>query len=403
MNVLLLCGYFEPKYQEEIGKKTKTWIENAANTFQERLITGFLRQDIHLSIVSAPLFGAWPTAYSDIIFRGFEAGKSDMGIEYVSFNNIWGYRNISRTISLKKSVDAFLDGSKDTVKAVIIYGAHTPYMAAAAYAKQICPEVHINLILPDMPQFMNISKNRSIIYDFCKKYDVKEIYRLNRSIDSYMLLTKYMVEAFEVGDRPYIVAEGISDASLFAEQKTKGGKTIAYAGKLEEKFGVQRLIDAFSQLKDAEARLVICGGGELADHVKNAENNDSRIVYKGLVPAEEARSILQNADVLVTPRLNNSEYTKYSFPSKNIEYLQTGNTVVGYMLDGVPEEYSDFMITPNSDSIEDLKNALIEAINSTEEERNRRFTKAKKYICEHCDMNSIAKRIIFMITEGMPK
>lgn len=54
MDVLLLCGYFEPKYQEEISKKTKTWVENAANTFQQRLIAGLRTQDVHLEVVSAP-------------------------------------------------------------------------------------------------------------------------------------------------------------------------------------------------------------------------------------------------------------------------------------------------------------------------------------------------------------
>ena len=75
MDLLFLCGYFEPKYQNEIGKKTKTWVENAANTFQERLINGLRNQNINLSIVSAPLFGAWPTAYSDIYFNGLKKVK----------------------------------------------------------------------------------------------------------------------------------------------------------------------------------------------------------------------------------------------------------------------------------------------------------------------------------------
>ena len=100
MDVLLLCGYFEPKYQTEINGKTKTWVENAANTFQQRLIKGFKQQDINLTIVSAPFIGPWPTAYKDIIFKRFEAGKSDEGVTYVGFNNIWGYRNISRTTAL---------------------------------------------------------------------------------------------------------------------------------------------------------------------------------------------------------------------------------------------------------------------------------------------------------------
>ena len=76
MDVLLLCGYFEPKYQEEISRKTKTWVENAANTFQQRLIAGLKEQDINLRVVSAPFIGPWPTAYLDKTFDGFEAGKS---------------------------------------------------------------------------------------------------------------------------------------------------------------------------------------------------------------------------------------------------------------------------------------------------------------------------------------
>ena len=51
MDVLLLCGYFEPKYQEEITRKTKTWVENAANTFQQRLIAGLREQEINLKVV----------------------------------------------------------------------------------------------------------------------------------------------------------------------------------------------------------------------------------------------------------------------------------------------------------------------------------------------------------------
>lgn len=108
MDVLLLCGYFEPKYQKEISEKTKTWVENAANTFQQRLIAGLKKQDINLQVVSAPFIGSWPTAYKDKAFKGFKAGESTENIQYVPFNNIWGYRNISRTAVLKKSVKEFV-------------------------------------------------------------------------------------------------------------------------------------------------------------------------------------------------------------------------------------------------------------------------------------------------------
>lgn len=119
MDVLLLCGYFEPKYQEEISRKTKTWVENAANTFQQRLIAGLKEQDINLRVVSAPFIGPWPTAYEDKTFDGFEAGKSAENIRYVYFNNIWGYRNISRTAALKNVLET-LSGTQNLKRRLLL-------------------------------------------------------------------------------------------------------------------------------------------------------------------------------------------------------------------------------------------------------------------------------------------
>ncbi|MBR5547923.1 MAG: glycosyltransferase [Clostridia bacterium] len=363
MDVLLLCGYFENKYQQEIGTKTKTWVENAANTFQQRLIKGFKKQDINLTVVSAPFIGPWPTVYQDVFFKGFEAGESDEKITYVGFNNIWGYRNISRTTALKKQVRTFIKNSHSEKKAVIVYSPHTPFLEAAVYAKSIDPSIHIHMVVPDLPQYMNLSKKAHPIYDFFKRIDIKKFYQLNRHVDSYMLLTEHMAEKMEVGDRPYIVVEAIIDE--VPEQLGNGhprGKVIAYAGKLVESFGVKRLVEAFEMIDDPEAQLQICGGGELRSYIEDMAQKDSRILYHGVVTAEKAHEILMNADVLVNPRLNDDEYTKYSFPSKNIEYLMTGNAVVAYMLDGMPEVYRAYINTPANDSIEALSEAIVNAL-----------------------------------------
>lgn len=362
MDVLLLCGYFEPKYQEEINRKTKTWVENAANTFQQRLIKGLKQQNIKLTIVSAPFIGPWPTAYKDIYYKGFEAGPSDEKISYVNFNNIWGYRNLSRAAALKKAVKDFIDSSSSTEKAIIVYCPHTPFLEAAAYGKEVDDSIHIHMVVPDLPQYMNLSKKSHRIYDFFKKIDIKKMNKLIEKVDSFTLLTKYMAEKLRVGNRPYIVVEGIVDDDFKIPEKHKYGKTIAYAGKLVEAFGVKRLIEAFELIEDPEVTLHICGGGELQGYIEEMAARDKRIHYYGVVSAEKAREILQNADVLVNPRQNDDEYTKYSFPSKNIEYLMTGNKVVAYMLDGMPEEYSKVIFMPKDNSIINLKNTILEAL-----------------------------------------
>lgn len=399
MDVLLLCGYFEPKYQEEIVKKTKTWVENAANTFQQRLITGLKEQNINLQVVSAPLIGPWPTAYKDKRFDGFEAGKSAENIQYVYFNNIWGYRNISRTAALKKCVKEFIQSSKSKKKVIIVYCPHTPFLEAAVYGKHLDESVHIHMVVPDLPQYENLSKKAHPIYDFFKKFDIQRMNKLLAQVDSFMLLTKYMADKLHVGNRPYIVVEGITDVMNLPPEKKEHGKKVAYAGKLVEAFGAKRLVEAFEMIDDPEASLHICGGGEMKTYVEEMCQKDSRIHYYGVVPAEKANEILQNADVLVNPRQNDDEYTKYSFPSKNIEYLMTGNAVVAYMLDGIPKEYASFFNVPKSNQTESLTEAMREAMNESSVERDQKNKMIRDYIESHCGALSVAKQIVDVVEE----
>lgn len=165
---------------------------------------------------------------------------------------------------------------------------------------------------------MNLSKRAHPIYDFFKKIDIEEMKKLIAQVDSFMLLTQYMADKMKVGSRPYIVVEGIIDSKIVLENKKKDyGKKIAYAGKLVEAFGVKRLMEAFELIDEPEASLHICGGGELKAYVEAMCRSDARIHYHGVVSPDKANEILRNADVLVNPRQNDEEYTKYSFPSKN--------------------------------------------------------------------------------------
>ena len=395
MDVLLLCGYFEPKYPKEISKQTKTWVENAANTFQQRLIAGLKEQDINLKVVSAPFIGPWPTGYTDKTFKGFEAGESAENVRYVHFNNIWGYRNISRTVALKKCVKDFIRNSKSEKKAIIVYCPHTPFLEAAVYGKGLDNSVHIHMVVPDLPQYMNLSKKAHPIYDFFKKIDIQKMEKLIAQVDSFMLLTKYMADKLHVGNRTYIVVEGITDVKNLPPEKKEHGKKVAYAGKLVEAFGAKRLIEAFEMIDDPEASLHICGGGELKPYVEEMCQKDSRIHYYGVVPAEKANEILQNADVLVNPRQNDDEYTKYSFPSKNIEYLMTGNAVVAYMLDGIPEIYRTFFNVPETNETVALAKAIKNAMRSD----NAYAEKALLYLAKARSSEAVAKNIIEMIIE----
>lgn len=397
MEILFLCGYFSQLHQNEISGKTRTLVENAANTFQHRLIRGLGGCGIPLTVISAPFIGPWPSVYSEIFFRGFEKScEEDSSISYVHFCNIWGYRNISRASAIKGEVKKFLARSAAGKKLIVVYSPHTPFLKAAVYAKKLDPSVHICLVVPDLPQYMNLSKAPHPVYDFFKKIDINIFMDLNQEVDSYVLLTRYMAAPMAVGSRPYTVAEGIIPSEYAPPQNTRApGKKIAYAGKLMESFGLKNLVEAFKLLDDENASLEICGGGELKDYVIKESQADRRIHYHGLLSAQAAAELMGNVDVLVNPRLNDSEYTRYSFPSKNIEYLMSGKVVVAYMLDGIPEEYRDFFIVPQDASPEALSRSLSAALTAAAA-GGKRSGEVFAFLSDRISEKSVAEKILAM-------
>ena len=90
---------------------------------------------------------------------------------------------------------------------------------------------------------------------------------------------------------------------------------------------------------------------------------DARIKYLGFKNHEEILKYQRMATVLVNPRTNDGEYTKFSFPSKTMEYMASGTPVVMYRLSGMPEEYLEYLFIPNEETVQSLKETLEKVMN----------------------------------------
>ena len=390
MKTLFLCGVFADENQEEIKLNAKAPIEYSANVVQKKLIDGFHKTADDFTILSAPFIGSFPNAYKKTCFKGFK-NKQDY-CKYVNFCNVWGMRNFSRAKSLKKNLKDFIKAENEE-KLIVVYSVHTPFLEAAVYAKKKDRRIKICLIVPDLPQYMNLNEKKSLLYRVGKKYDIKKFNKFNKFVDHYVLLTSQMKDVLNVGGRPYTVVEGIVDQNEFEVikekklkiVKDKTIKEIVYAGKLNEKFGVKNLINAFLMTENENYRLILCGKGDLFPYAEEMAKKDSRIILKGQVSSDEAKELMIRSDLLVNPRLNNEEYTKYSFPSKTIEYLMTGNPIVAYKLDGMPDVYNDFIFTPNDDSERALKEKIVEVLeNNLNKEGFREYSQniSEEKICK---------------------
>ena len=395
MKILFLCGVFGHEMEQDLICSARRSIEYSANLFQEKMISGFYKCGMDVEIISAPFVGSFPNASRIVSFDAEKYHNQDY--QYVSFNNVWGIRNFSRANALKKKIKAFAK-QKDGEKLIVVYSPHTPFLEAAVYAKRIDPSIKICLVVPDLPQYMNLSAKVSLAYKLGKKLDIARFEKLSKHVDSYMLLTEQMKDKLKVGNRPYMVVEGIIDGDISPErilqeddsEKTRHRRTIVYTGKTNEKFGIKNLVDAFGLIESDEYRLIICGNGDSDAYIAEKAKQDHRIVATGQVTHDVAAKYISEATVLVNPRENDEEYTKYSFPSKNIEYLASGNPTVGYMLDGMPEIYRDFMIVADQDG---LAPAIGKALNRSVQEEKERMDRVRAHF-QTLSAQSVAERIV---------
>ena len=394
---LLLCGYFEKDQEDRIRSRQDAPLDYSANNVQERLICG-LKSQTSVSVLSAPFVGSFPKESNAVFFDKLD---SNSDVQYVSFNNIWGLRNYSRAFSLKKAIKELIKNGNQ-VNYIMVYSVHTPFLEAAVYAKHKNSNVKICLIVPDLPEYINLNKDVSGLYRVAKKYDTSRFYKLCNDVDSYLFFAPEMKKMFDVTGKKVMVSEGFLDDDVFEVNEEKRFavhgenelKYIVYTGTTNEKFGVKDLIDAFMGMEGENYRLVICGGGDADEYVRRCATSDKRIMALGQVSPSESRMWQLKADVLVNPRPNDEDFTKYSFPSKNLEYLASGAPVVAYLLDGMPQEYSEYMfcIEDKGDHVGDIRRAILKVMEKPD--NSCKYQKFKVYAKKHLLVSCIIGQLL---------
>ncbi len=293
---------------------------------------------------------------------------------------------------------------KNQEKVVICDFLSLTISASALFASKICG-VKTLAIVTDLPEYMQnytVQKSsiRSITYSLYRKICNFFMYRY----DSYIILTQQMNGLVNPNNKPYVVIEGMVDLAMknvpnLLENKCEE-RIIIYAGTLHEKYGVKKLIEALLKLKMDDIRLWLFGSGEMDDEIIRYEKLDHRIRYFGVVPNEVVVKEQLKATLLVNPRSSSEEFAKYSFPSKNMEYMASGTPVLTAPLPGMPEEYFDYVYLFEDESVEGMAKTLARILSLPKEELHAKGAAAKEFVLREKNHIVQANRIIDLIREA---
>ena len=377
----------------------KTGLQDAANALQWNLIDGMEENDIgRIKVINYLPVDAYPNGYTDKFIEGFTFQHTDKYCAddiNVHCCNIFGIKRFINIFYFKKYVKKWARTPSDGKKVLFSYTANSMFLTLARLAKRIDPAIEVACLIADIPEYSTtntLTGFKKIYHD----YEVRKTTALYNVVDKYILLTKHMAPKLGL-NAPCMVMEGIATQAqtvIDSSVAQDNGKYILYTGLLNKKFGIPTLLDAFCQMSDKSVKLVLCGSGDAEDYIKEKQSENSNIIFMGRVDRSEALALQKNATILVNPRQNNEDFTKYSFPSKNLEYLSSGVPMVAYKLDGIPDEYDDYISYPEDDTPETLCRVLSSLADMSDDERKEIGARARAFVSESKNKTSQTKRII---------
>lgn len=233
-----------------------------------------------------------------------------------------------------------------------------------------------------------------------KSFNSKMMWRLISKCDKWVLLTEQMYD-YLGRKKPAVIMEGHADENMsmltnLIENKDNPRRCI-YAGGLKKIHGIEKLVKAFQEANVENAELHVYGNGEYAFDLQNLK--DPRIIYHGVVPNGEVVARELTATLLINPRPSTEEFTKYSFPSKNMEYMASGTAVLTTKLPGMPKEYYKYVYLFEDESIEGMAKTIKKVLSLTNQELFDKGKKAREYVLTEKSNVRQASRIIELIQQ----
>ncbi len=384
-DVAFIGGIFPKEIEKEIFEKSKN-IDFAANALEWKFINGLdANLEEPVKIINSVYVGSFPKICKMLFIKTFKFSHIENSNDVnAGFINLPYFKHYSRYISMKSHLKKWAESNNKNKKIAIAYAMTPVFVFSLKYLKKINPNIITCLIVPDLPQYMSLSNRTRLLYKFLKSISISKMNKSMKYIDKFVLLTRQMADFLNIEQNKFIVIEGIAEP-ISADNNEKEPdnmnlKTILYSGTINERYGIMNLVNAFKDIAGDDYRLIICGSGDCRERIIKEAEKDRRIEYKGLVKRDEVLRLQKKATVLVNPRQDNEEFTKYSFPSKILEYMSSGVPVIAYKLRGMPDEYDNYLNYVKDNTVDSLKDKITEICEKSKDELQEIGLKAKDFV-----------------------
>lgn len=399
MKILYISVLSSDKVINRIYEETGVNPGFAVQKFSRLLVKGLVENNADVVAFSNPPI---TRAISTKLFISM-GGETENGVsyKYIPFINFPMLKHIC--ILLYSFFYVFFWGLKDRKnKAVICDILSVSACMGALFATKINGLQSVSVVTDIYGQMTGVKKSGITALISSLASCISNWY--STSFDKYILLTEQMNDIVNPKRRPYMVMEALCDNTFAINNIQKVEKdnprVVMYAGGLYEKYGLKMLVDGFIASK-VDAKLVLYGDGSYVDELKEVCKNHPNVEYRGIAANEEIVEQELKATLLVNPRFTTEEFAKYSFPSKNMEYMVSGTPLLTTKLPGMPKEYYPYVYMFEEESVEGYAAVIRTVLSRSSDELSAMGRKAAEFVLKNKNNISQGARIVKFLCDDV--
>jgi glycosyltransferase involved in cell wall biosynthesis len=388
VNILYISCYPQNYFSEIISKLPQS-TSQPAQKFNKLIVDGLKYNNVDVSVLIT----------HDILNQNYSHSiQVDDGINYFFMPNVTDKR--LQYICSKKNINKFLRAwFIENPNCTVILDFLKPY---AFYVAKAAKGKKIVAIITDLPEHL-LDKPNGLLQRAKYVVRTKRYQKIIEYATHFVFLTEQMNVRLNQRNKPYCIIEGLVDANMeniHNNCSKRLSKVIClYSGDLSAKYGLDLLVSAFINCQRDDWELHLYGNGDYVNEIKMQCEKYSSIKYFGIVQNEIVVHKQMEATVLINPRPTHKEFAKYSFPSKNMEYMASGRPVITTKLPGMPEEYKEYVYLIEDESISGIETVITEVMSKSPEKLTAFGERAKEFVLQNKNNHRQTAKIISLIDE----
>jgi glycosyltransferase involved in cell wall biosynthesis len=256
--------------------------------------------------------------------------------------------------------------------AVMIYNLKPPQVACANYAMS---RLGLPIILQYEDGFDGVwAKSGNSL---TSRYYVSKAKRLLRSVSACIAASPYLLSQTPTFI-PKLLLRGVVGSTLVSANKSLKQNRVVFSGTHERTQGLEQLLRAWEMIRLPDWELHIAGQGPLTVSLQSMAENNSSIIFHGLLDRDDNARLLCTAKIGMNP-MNASKTPGSDFAFKIVEYLAAGLHVITTPRGQLEPELEEGISYIKDNSPESIAAGLKKVINNGDCERTAEQAAVRTY------------------------